>query len=54
MTDLERMQNVINWVARSASINMTPTMQAWFIGHIIAEAKDLDDGTPLKEPEVKS
>lgn len=54
MDQLTRMQNAINWAARSAHVQFNPDTTVYFLGHIIAELQDLDDGAPLKEPEVKS
>ena len=53
MTDLERMQNAINWAARASSIQGPATGRAYLIGFIINELRALDDGAPLREPEVK-
>lgn len=44
---IARMQNVINWAARSASINVAGG-KAYFIGHVIGDMKALDNGAPLK------
>lgn len=49
-----RMQNAINWAARSASFGVSTGLTAYCIGHVINELRALDDGAPLIEPEVQS
>ena len=49
-----RMQNVINWAARAAKMEIRPDLFAYFTGHVIGELRTLDNGAPLIEPKVQS